>query len=382
MKESIRITNVGPLTNIVIDDIRPFTVVIGQSGSGKSLLMKILGLMRFIYKRVNVRVFLQNSGLRRSPFRIRLDALLHDDLKFYLTRPGVRVVYTFTANSGKSYDVEISGGKVKFPKKIDDADLIFTKESWVSETRNIITSWKSNPANSRGWLGYYFHETLSDFDEAAAMVSKVDMGFLGAQLSIINSNGIRRYMLTMPDKHDAIELRYSSSGIQTAAPLSLLVQYFAREFSFKEAKRRSVLSYLYETDSLSEFHPQIELADIASVINLHIEEPELSLDPNAQIMMVKDIVRQGFSHADNALTIMFATHSPYIVNSLNVIINESDDKLKYIAGEDVAAYSIVDGELVNLMSKDNDGNWLVDTSDLTEPMERIYEDYLRVMNRN
>jgi len=378
MKEAIVIKNVGPLADIVMEDIRPFTVIIGPSGSGKSLLMKVISLMRFIYKRVNVRSFLLNSGLKRAPFRIRLDSLLHDDLKYYLTRPGVAVKYTVTADSGHSYDIEIAGGKVKLPRSIPDSDLIFSKESWVSETRNIIASWKSNPANSRGWLGYYFYETMSDFDEAAAFERNVDMNYIGAKMSVSVSNGVRRFMLAIPDKHEAIELRYASSGIQTSAPLSMLAQYFAKTFSFKEAKRRSVLSYLYETDQLATFHPQIELADIRSVVNMHIEEPELSLDPDAQIQLVQDMVRTAFGGAKNEMTLMFATHSPYIVNAINLIINKRTERDAYISAENSAAYKIFNGQLINLMSTDGNGEPLVDTSDLSAPMERIYNDYVHL----
>ena len=378
MKEAIAIKNVGPLADIMMEDIRPFTVIIGPSGSGKSLLMKIISLMRFIYKRACVRSFLLNAGLKKAPFRIRLDSLLHDDLKYYLTRPGVAVRYTVTADSGNGYDIEIVGGKVKLPRTIPDSDLIFTKESWVSETRNIIASWKSNPANSKGSLGYYFYETMSDFDEAAAFEKNVDMDYIGAKMSVTMTNGVRRYMLAIPGIHDAIELRYASSGIQTSAPLSMLAQYFAKTFSFKEAKRRSVLSYLYETDQLATFHPHIELADIDSVVNMHVEEPELSLDPEAQIQLVQDMVRTAFGKAQNRMTLMFATHSPYIVNAINLIINKRTEKDAYIAAENAAAYKIFNGRLINLMSTDGFEAPLVDTSDLSAPMERIYNDYIQL----
>ena len=55
MKESIRIKNMGPLRDVYIEDIRPMTILIGESGSGKSLLMKTLILFRYIYKMLNIR---------------------------------------------------------------------------------------------------------------------------------------------------------------------------------------------------------------------------------------------------------------------------------------------------------------------------------------
>ncbi len=379
MKESIRIKNLGPLKDVEVDDVRPLTVIIGESGSGKSLFMKVLSLVRFIYKKLNVRCFLLNSGFKRSPFRIRLDSMLHDDLKFYLTRPGVEVEYQFVADSGNAYFVRISGGKVTMSKSIADNDLIFTKESWVSETRNVIPAWKSNPANNRGWLGFFFHETMNDFDEAANAIDEIDMGFVGAKMKVVSSGSNRRFMLSVAGKHDPIELRYASSGMQTAAPLSILAQYFATTFSFKEAKRRSVLSYLYEADRLADFHPQIELADMPGIINMHVEEPELSLDPASQINLVESLVKTAFNPVGNKMTLTFATHSPYIVNAFNLIINRNDGQAK-VNKDSVAVYCLTDGRLISLMATNENGSSIIDTADMTSPMERIYEEYSQIIN--
>ena len=60
MNEYLLIENFGPIDEIILDDIRPFTVFIGESGSGKSTIMKVLSLFRWMYKRVNLRSYLQH----------------------------------------------------------------------------------------------------------------------------------------------------------------------------------------------------------------------------------------------------------------------------------------------------------------------------------
>ena len=57
MKEYITIHNVGPLRHIEQLEILPLTVLIGESAIGKSTLMKVLVLMRYLYKRANIRFF-------------------------------------------------------------------------------------------------------------------------------------------------------------------------------------------------------------------------------------------------------------------------------------------------------------------------------------
>ena len=84
MKESIRINNVGPLKAIELEDIKPLTVLIGESGSGKSTLMKIIVLMRYVYKMLNIRCYLKNAGVSKSPFKLKIKSLISDDLTVYL----------------------------------------------------------------------------------------------------------------------------------------------------------------------------------------------------------------------------------------------------------------------------------------------------------
>ncbi len=117
MKESIIIKNLGPLQDIIIEDIKPLSILIGSSGSGKSLLMKTISMMRYIYKRVNIRSYLINSGLKRSPFRLRFESMLHDDMDFYLKQSNVTVIYKVEFSSGRNYTVEYSEGTIKVSRR-------------------------------------------------------------------------------------------------------------------------------------------------------------------------------------------------------------------------------------------------------------------------
>ena len=110
MKESITIKNVGPLKNIQIDDIKPLTVFIGKSASGKSTIMKIVVLMRYIYKMVNIRSYLRNAKITRSPFKLRFDSLLHDGLDKMITAD-TEIYYTVEMN-GNAYTISYAKKKL------------------------------------------------------------------------------------------------------------------------------------------------------------------------------------------------------------------------------------------------------------------------------
>ena len=65
MNEYLRIQNFGPVVDIELDNIVPLTVLIGESGSGKSTVMKVLSMFRWIYKRVVLRSYVRKKNRYR-----------------------------------------------------------------------------------------------------------------------------------------------------------------------------------------------------------------------------------------------------------------------------------------------------------------------------
>ncbi len=65
-EESLVIRRFGPLEEVELPKIKRFNVFIGESGSGKSPIMKVLAMMRWIYKMCCVRTYFKNSGIHLS----------------------------------------------------------------------------------------------------------------------------------------------------------------------------------------------------------------------------------------------------------------------------------------------------------------------------
>ena len=383
MKESIIIKNFGPLKDVRIDDIKPLIVFIGESASGKSTLMKVIVLMRYIYKMVNIRSYLKNSNITKSPFKIRFSTLLRDGLD-KMVGPDTQIIYTVMIN-GRSYTLSYEKS-LHANVDIPDSDLVFFKESYISESRSIIPAWASKAASAKGGdLGFFFHETFSDFNDATDVVKEQDLDYLSLKLRVQKSaNKPKQFMIEAKDGDYApIELRYASSGIQTSAPLVTIVRYFAHDFSFKDAFQRSVLNYLYRQDLLTKFTPGIDQSQLGKYVHIHIEEAELSLDPDSQRALMNHIINEAFHKkgGDRKLGLMIATHSPYITNHLNVLLRagyfeKARQDYPYLNKDDIAVYKVQDGMLVSLMATDNDtGEYVINTYDLSDTMERIYDDY-------
>ena len=79
MKEYITIHNVGPLRHIEQLEILPLTVLIGESAIGKSTLMKVLVLMRYLYKLANIRSFFKTFENNKLSFHNTLRVFAKDN---------------------------------------------------------------------------------------------------------------------------------------------------------------------------------------------------------------------------------------------------------------------------------------------------------------
>lgn len=384
MKEYITIKEFGPLKNIENLEIKPFTVLIGESASGKSTLMKVVAMMRYIYKMANIRSYLYRSNITKSPFRLRLDSMLKRQGMTKMFTKDSLIIYRVQMDDDISYEVRIENGNLKKTEVIEQQHLMLCKNSYVSENRNIIPTWAQTSWKNKGaTLGFYFHETNDDFGCASEGEKEIEMDFVGMKMLITHPKGKpTRYQIVPTDGHHApIELTEASSGIQTSAPLALIVDYFAKDFSFKDAFKRSVMNFLFEAENLDKFNAVIEPRTLLKVVDIHIEEPELSLFPDAQCKLVENIYYTAL-HAENdrTLNIMLATHSPYILNYLNIVLNQTKEGKAKLTNENLAVYGIHYGKTMNLLMKDDKGRDIVDTLDLTEMMSAIFNEYTELTN--
>ena len=384
MKESIIIKNFGPLTEVEINDIKPLTVFIGKSAGGKSIIMKVIVLMRYIYKMVNIRSYLKNAKITRSPFKLRFNSLLHDGLKGMITAQ-TEIYYTVEIN-GNKYTLKYTNRGLQSDINIPDKDLIFFKEAYVSGMRSLIPIWASKAVSVKGEnLGFFFHETFNDFNDATDVIKEQKLEYLNLKMKVRKS-GNRPKLFTIESlQNDAvpIELRYASSGIQTSAPLVAIVHYFAQEFSFKDAFQRSVLNYLYKQDLLTKFTPGINRNKLGKYVHIHIEEVELSLAPEDQRALMSNLIEKVFhkNKKDRKLGLMVSTHSPYIVNHLNVLLRagyfeKARENYPFLEKDDIAVYRVNEGKIISLMATDNDtGEYVINALDMSDTMERIFEEY-------
>lgn len=383
MKEYLYIENFGPLKDIKLEEIKPMTVFIGESGSGKSTIMKVLSLCRWINKMYNIRSYLKQSNISKSPFRFRMDSyvkncgfekyITKDTLIRYIIKSDSRIVNEITLKKSKSsLSIDLN------PQLVTESDISFSKISFISENRNVIPLWADRGASlTGGYLGFYFHETYSDFELSTESNSDLDLDFLDVKFSVRKKGNQKKYII-QPKNSDSVELDFknSSSGTQTSVPILIISKHFSKSFSFEKAFNRSVLSYLSQSDNLTDFKAVKNLGEIDKKVFIHIEEPELSLYPDAQCELMNNLLSNCFINSSNNIELTISTHSPYIINHLNLLIKAFDKettingaKINY---DNLSVYRVVEGELEDLMVKNER---LVNTNLLSDTINSIYDEY-------
>ena len=373
-KESLAIKDFGPIKEINIEDIKPFTFFIGESGSGKSTILKVLAIMRHIYKQVCLRSYLKQGNV--------IDKTIDLSFAEYLQNGGMTdylMASTDLIYQRGDYEIHYTkqDGLKGTRKLISSTDLSLEKISFLSDKRGSIASLLANN-NEGSALGFYFVETFKDFKEASEKIKNLEIPFLNVRYYEEKSqNGSRQFKIgNLENEKYNIHFEDASSGMQTMTPLTLIAEYFSKYFDIVKESNSSIVDLLGRNDSLSAFRHDMNVGEIVNrSIHLMIEEPELSLFPKAQRSSINMLVRKCLKGI-TPMTLTIATHSPYIINHLNLLM-KAFDKGVFIEGasldyEKTGVYAIEDGLIKDLKVQNAH---LVNTDYLSDDMNEIYNEY-------
>ena len=380
MAESLTIRNFGPIKEIEIPILRPLNVFVGPSGSGKSTIMKVLAAFQWLYKMLCIRSYLKRSGVKRSPFRFRVEDLLkHNGLSGYM-QPDTEIIYR-NESTELIYNrrSKLQGANTLVPPQ----EISLEKIAFISDKRMTIPNILSGMINIRHGL-FYLEDTLEIFMLAWDAIPSTEVDYLGVKFETKRTGAGRRIMvvpLSDDAKAYALPLHEASSGIQSVSAVHYIAEYFARHYDLVNSINSSVLSYLSRSDSLSDFKTQTNIGDFPRRrITLHIEEPELSLFPDNQTGLMEYLYRNFFSAEERRDHIAFqlnvATHSPYLVNHLNLMFKAAETR-RPINGatlnfEDVNLFYLHSGVLNDMRLLNAP---IMNTDVLSNTIENIYELY-------
>ena len=149
-----------------------------------------------------------------------------------------------------------------------------------------------------------------------------------------------------------------------------------------KAFSESLWKYLSDVDNLSAFSSVINVGDIPETnVHLLVEEPELNLDPYSQIQMVDQLVGICFGREINYnMSLALATHSPYILNYLNLLIQRNKHNAEGVSlnTNNISVYEINTGTSIDLKLKIAENDEIVNAVSMSEPLSGIYSEYNRL----
>jgi predicted ATPase len=257
--------------------------------------------------------------------------------------------------------------------------LCLEKISFITEKRNVLSDLLALTIKEKT-APFYLKELLNDYQTATKYIKTLDLEAVGVKLEVKKINGVEYSFITGHDgeREYKVKLEDASSGIQSMAPLNLIIHYYAHYFDLVESMNKAVFRYVMEGDSLKDFHPAQNVGDIPRRrVDIHIEEPEVCLYPENQLRLMNQLVRECWTADRNySISLIITTHSPYILNQLKLLFKSHDlgvdiegASMNY---DDTSVYAIVDGQLLNLKVENAH---LINPEFLSAPVDHIYAQY-------
>ena len=381
-KESLIIRNLGPIHEVQLDDISPLMVLIGESGSGKSTILKVLALFQWIYKMMNIRVYLSMSGVSKSPFRFSWQTYMRNaGFEKYL-KPDTEIIYTIG-----SCVISYKDGKLNTSCAIPQDELSLVKVAFVSDKRNMISNLVAGKAKNN--YDFYLDQTYEDFVAATRVIREHSIDYLDVKLTVEKSSNGEKFYISSTNEDEIFKIGFedASSGMQNVSPLSVNIEYFAHNYDSVTAANKMVFKYLSESDDLKNFSALLNLGEWNKrVINMLIEEPELSLYPESQLKLVDSLVDRCFDEKlQHKMRLAIATHSPYIVNYLNLLAARADspqnDCETSLPMDKMCVYHVEDGYAYSLKIQSKNGTQIINTRVLSDPISDIYRSYNQIQEQ-
>lgn len=337
----IKIKNFGPIKEGYLEndgwlDVKKVTVFIGNQGSGKSTVAKIIttfmwiekALTRGDYDKKNFSRVFAKKDQGKNQF------LTYFRLENYFPPNHTKTLIEY---KGESFNITLENGQLH----IEDArngDYQLPQIMYVPAERNFIANVRTPKALKL--ISPSLSEFVTEFDNAKNEMRE-------PMLLPINDVFVEYHKLNdvvyIKGKDYRIKLTESSSGFQSLVPLFLVSWFLSnsvkrqsdntKELMTSEQRERFRKRFqsINENPDLTEEQKRIAISSLAkeftktAFINI-VEEPEQNLFPSSQHGVLNRLIE--FNNMNNGNKLIMTTHSPYLINYLTLAVKANDLKGK------------------------------------------------------
>lgn len=334
---TIQIKSIGPIRDSGVIQLQTINLFIGKQSTGKSTLLKIISHCRWIEKLLCIGKPKNGRGVKYAythhyRFIQELIKFYRFDSKFFNANSEIRYV-------GDTYRIDFIGG-IKTNARIEvleNSEPYNVKLSFIPSERNLISAIK----DIESWY------RPKDFDVLFNFIFEWDE----VRETYTPSNALR--LVVTPkleyyyDKSKGEQLRtiderkefspfYASSGVQSTLPLEVMVNALVETVGSKANLSKSdlmdIVSAIIEENAT--FNKDSIESKIAKDLLIYkgaiffIEEPEQNLFPESQAKLLYHIaasIKTANCKLESGHSMVsIATHSPYILSALNVLMAASE----------------------------------------------------------
>ena len=341
----LRIKNFGPIQEGYLEndgwlDVKKVTVFIGNQGSGKSTVAKLISTLSWIEKAMVMGTLRQDELNTHNRF---LKQLAYQRIEKY-AKPDTSIEYI-----GKAFSLSYMDGKFEAHKSKENGYLL-PKIMYAPAERNFLSS-VDRPDKLKN-LPSTLYTFNDEFDAAKNLfASGIELPINKVRFEYDKLNKLAH--IVGENRNYELRLSEASSGFQSTVPLFLVTKYLSdslsaeedpsiKENSLEEQKKldKEIKAILNDPQLTPEIR-QAYLRQLsakrkrACFINI-VEEPEQNLFPSSQRSLLFELL---FHTKREGNKLVMTTHSPYLINYLTLAVKaemvknnlEKEDALNKLA---------------------------------------------------
>ncbi|MFZ6025978.1 MAG: AAA family ATPase [Bacteroidota bacterium] len=327
----IRIKHFGPIKEGFLEkdgwiDIDKVTVFIGNQGSGKSTVAKLISTFTWIEKALTRGDFEKKHFERKN--KLKNQYLKYHRIENYFSNAENKKD-TLIDYRGDSFHILYENGSLH----IEDARNGYyplPQIMYVPAERNFIANVKK--AKALNLTSDSLIEFVSEYNNALnSMRGSMQLPINRVQVEYNKLNDI----VYIKGEDYRIKLTESSSGFQSLVPLYLVTWFLGnsvrsqseneKELMTSEQRERfrKQVQAIFNNDDLTEEQKRIAISEEAKKFNKTafvniVEEPEQNLFPNSQKEMLFSLLAVNNINVGNKL--IMTTYSPYLINYLTLAV--------------------------------------------------------------
>jgi predicted ATPase len=335
----IKIKNFGPVKKGYQEnggwmDIKKITVFIGNQGSGKSSVAKLISTFMWMEKALVRGDYSTKEFINHNRFR-RIYCAYHglDNYFFDMEQNDIAEI----EYQGNAYLMKYQNGKLTIDKSASK-DYLLPQIMYVPAERNFISTIKSPKLLKLSSDSLV--EFLAEFDNAKNDIkSALKLPINNTDIEYDKLNDI----INVKGQDYKVRLTEASSGFQSIVPLYLVSWFLANSIKRQTENTKEQMSTdeldrfkkgfetIWADNTLTDDQKRAALSVLSSKFNKSafiniVEEPEQNLFPTSQRHILNSLLEFGQMNKGNML--IMTTHSPYIINYLTLAVKAYSVEMK------------------------------------------------------